>query len=126
MVRCAEDEWKRCGSCRQSYSFLTVGILAVLALLIVLSMGYTLFQYSTDNVLGMTGFVQQVVWRGVLTIFAAVIFTACLVKIKKADGRFGPCNMPWKPLPALWRPFPASRFGFGHPLFGRFRDRILE
>lgn len=65
--------------------FSAFGFIAVVALVIPLSIAYTLFQNNTNFVLGTTGFFQEIVWRVVLTIVALTVLVVCLVKAKNAE-----------------------------------------
>lgn len=67
-------------------TLLFAGFLAVFLLGVVLNIGFLFFQYNTNFVIGTTGFVQEAIWRVILSVVAAVIFIVCLAKSKKASS----------------------------------------
>ena len=67
-------------------TLLFAGFLAVFLLGVVLNIGFLFFQYNTNFVIGTTGFVQEMIWRVILSVVAAVIFIVCLAKSKKASS----------------------------------------
>lgn len=67
-------------------TLLFAGFLAVFLLGVVLNISFLFFQYNTNFVIGTTGFVQEAIWRVILSVVAAVIFIVCLAKSKKASS----------------------------------------